>query len=123
MTVRPAVVVLGWLAANVVLIAVLFGFGEGLVGELVYLCSSLPILGFALAVGWGTRGEEGAPDYLTLPPGTGYCAAAAVGSLIFGLGFVYATWISIVGGLVTAWALLQIWRARPEASVLDESHD
>lgn len=123
MTVRPSAVALGWLAGNIVLVAVLFGFGESLVGELIYLCSSVPVLAFALAVGRGNRGEDGAREHIPLPTGTGYVAVAAIGSLLIGLGLIFAIWIVIVGGLLVAWAAVHLWRARQEAPVLEESHD
>jgi hypothetical protein len=117
------VVVLAWLAGNVVLIAVLFGFGESLVGELLYLCSSLPVLAFALAVGVKHRGEGEVKQQIALPAGTGYSAAAAIGSLLVGLGLIFAYWITIVGGLMVLWAGLKLWRARPASPVLEEQHD
>jgi hypothetical protein len=120
MTVRPAVVVLGWFAANVVLIAVLFGFGESLVGELLYACSSVPLLLFALAVGWGNRGEGEVGEQIPVPSGTGYSAIAAVGSLLIGIGVVFAYWIAIVGALLAGWAGMRLWRTRPRTSVLEE---
>ena len=123
MTVRPSAVVLGWLAANIVLTAVLFGFGESLVAELLYLCSSLPVLVFALAVGWGNHGEGGVRAQIPLPCGTGYAAGAAIGGLLVGIGLIFAYWITIIGGLMVVWSALRLWRARPEAPVLEEQHD
>jgi hypothetical protein len=125
MTVRPSVIVLGWLGANVILIAVLFGFGESLVGELLYLCSAVPVLAFAIALGWRNRGERSLNTPIPLPFGTGYAAVAAIGALLLGLGLIFATWIAILGGLLLAWVVLQLWRApRPRAApILDEPHD
>lgn len=123
MTIRPAVVVLGWLAANVVLIAVLFGFGESLVAELLYLCSSVPVLVFALAVGLHKRGEGEVEKQIPLPPGPGYAAVAGIGSLLIGLGLAFTYWISIVGALMLAWSGWMLWRVRPESPVLEEQHD
>lgn len=112
MTVRPAVVVLGWMIANLVLVGVLFLFGEMLLAQLLYLCSSAIILAFALTVLRAPSEASSAQQHVRLPAGMGYSAVAAAGILLIGLGLIFADWISGVGLLVLLGALLGLWRSR-----------
>lgn len=111
MTLRPSVVVLGWMIANLVLVGVLFLFGEMLLAALLYLCSTVTILIFALAVRRGASEPRSAQQYVRLPAGMGYSAVAAAGILLIGIGLIFATWISVVGLLVLLGAVLGLWRS------------
>jgi hypothetical protein len=125
MTVRPSLVVLGWLAANGVLVGVLFGFGESILAELLYLCSTVPLLVFALFVARAARGRRPAQEYVRLPANPGYVGVAAAGLFLIGIGLIFANWIAMVGAAIVIATAFALWRSpgTPEPPMLGEPRD
>lgn len=120
---KPWMIVVAWLGANAVLMAVLFGFDEWVLAESLYVVASWPII---LLVVLTRRSEKRVPDGADVSVrdigATGTHALwAAFGALLTGLGVFFAQWLVVVGILVVAVAGVAAARATAASRRLTHS--
>jgi hypothetical protein len=96
---RAWTIVVAWLLANAVLMAVLFGFHEWWLAETLYVVASWPILLLAVLTWRSERRRPHEKEQAVRDIGaTGAHAVwAAVGAVLAALGVFYAQWLVIVG--------------------------
>lgn len=118
MTKRPALVVIGWLSGNAILMLLLLVAGEWLLAVLLYAASLLPLALFTLAIWRDRRHATGSPDRFSMGGAGGFLPPIAAGITLVGLGFVFGQWLSAIGVLVALICLAAIGRsaARPTAA-------
>jgi hypothetical protein len=109
--VKPAGVVAVWVAANLVLAAVLPAFSESAFAIILYFAASVPALLFALAVAT-VKGKNPQPSRaFTLEGGSNWIPVIALGLVVVGLGWIFGSaWLAL-GGVTAAFGLVMLTRA------------
>lgn len=103
MSLRPSTVLVLWLLANAALAVMLVAFREHPLAYILYFVATVPLLTFGLAV-LRAGPEFSERERLVLHP-AGAIVFIAAGLTLVGLGIIFATWLAIVGGVVTLGAL------------------
>lgn len=120
MTPRPWLVVTAWLGGNAVLIALLFGFDEWVLAEMLYVVATLPLIVLALLTRRSEKRVADAEEQWVRDIGaTGAPAVlGALGALLTGLGLIFAQWLAIVGVVIMIVAGIAAARATAAARPL-----
>jgi hypothetical protein len=112
---RPALLVAGWTAANLVLAAILAGFGDIALAVVLYFVSAVPAFGYAIAV-WRIRGaNDEAVHRFRLGAGSDWIPVIAFGLTLVGAGVIFGAALLAVGAVITVLALLLFVRASGRA--------
>jgi type IV secretory pathway TrbD component len=97
---RPAVVVGLWIGANLLLMAMLIGFGENAFAIALYAASALPISLFALAVWRGSGRNQAAGDHFRLSGGSDAVPWLALGIGVAALALIFGEWLVGFGAVL-----------------------
>jgi hypothetical protein len=104
-------VVLSWMAANLVLAAIMPAFSESPFAVILYFVASVPLLVFALAVAFlGGRNAQASRTF-TLVGGAQWVPVIALGAVAVGAGIIFGAALIAVGAAVTAIGVVMLARA------------